>query len=79
MACDAVPEPLGLAELPSLGRSMFVMPCPPPLTPPSQGGEKARSGALSFDFAHEKRRLETVPQARPTVSFHHPTPALSPR
>jgi hypothetical protein len=37
MAWYAGPELLGLAELPAWP-SMFVMPCPPPLTPPSQGG-----------------------------------------
>ena len=52
MAWYAGPELLGLAELPDWP-SMFVMPCPPALTPPSQGGGKG-SLALSFDRAHQK-------------------------
>ncbi len=39
MAWYAGPELLGLAELPAWP-SMLVMPCPPPLTPPSQGGKR---------------------------------------
>ena len=73
MAWYAGPELLGLAELPAWP-SMFVMPCPPPLTPPSQGGERARSHCHSIART-KNTRLETVPRACSTVSFHHPTPA----
>ena len=38
MAWYAGTELLGRAELPAWP-SVFVMPCPPPLTHPSQGGE----------------------------------------
>jgi hypothetical protein len=69
MAWYAGPELLGLAELPAWP-SMFVMPCPPPLTPPSQGGERARSHCHSITRA-KNTRLETIPRARSTVSFHH--------
>ena len=70
MAWYAVPELLGLAELPAWP-SMFVMPCSPPLTPPSQRG----SGLARVDHSlacTKNTRLETVPRARSTVSFHHP-------
>ena len=34
---------------------LVVMPCSPPLTPPSQGGETGRSLAPAFDRATESR------------------------
>ncbi len=71
MAWYAGPELLGLAELPAWP-SMFVMPCPPPLTPPSQGGERARSHCHSI-VRTKNTRLETIPRACSTVSFHRPT------
>ncbi len=42
--------PLGPAELE--GVQVSVMPCPPPLTPPSQGGEKDRTTPLSGGETH---------------------------
>ena len=62
VALYAGPELLGLAELPAWP-SMFVMPCPPPLTPPSQVGERARQLALSFH-----RAPKTPPRGGRTVS-----------
>jgi hypothetical protein len=71
MAWYAGPELLDRAELPAWP-SMFVMPCPPPLAPPSQGGKGlARSHCHSIART-KSTRLETVPRARPTVSFRHP-------
>ena len=61
MASYAGPELVGLAELPAWP-SVFVMHCPPPLTPPSQGGERARSLALSFDRAPKTRISKPSPQ-----------------
>jgi hypothetical protein len=41
--------------------------------PPSQGGGKGLTRSHCHSIARPKyTRLETVPRARPTVSFHHP-------
>ncbi len=60
MAWYAGPEPLGLAELPAWP-STFAMPCPPPLTPPSQGGERNRSLAPAFNRTQQKRGSRNGP------------------
>ena len=56
MAWYAGPELLGLAEVPAWP-SMFVMPCPPPLTPPSQGGERARCARFVIRSRPPKTRV----------------------
>ncbi len=47
MAGYAGPDLLGLAEL-SAWPNMLVMPCPPPLTPPSQGGGKGSLARIAI-------------------------------
>ena len=49
------------------------MPCSPPLTPPSQGGERDRSLARHSIERNKNAHLETVPSARSTPTFQHPS------
>jgi len=49
--------------------------CPPPLTPPSQGGERDRSRCHSI-ARNKNTRLASVPPARSTPTFHRPTFAV---
>ena len=57
MAWYAGPELLGLAGL-SACPCMFFMPCPPPLTPPSRGGETRFCGCMCRDQWCEERVAE---------------------
>ncbi len=58
MAWYAGPEPLVLAELPTWP-SFSVMPCPPPLTPPSEGGEKSAQKIGVNSEPVQNRRFNT--------------------
>ncbi len=51
---------------PPLRSKVLVMPCSPPLTPPSQGGEKDRAIAANSDCANQKRASRN----RPATTFN---------
>ncbi len=80
-ACYAVPGRLGQAGVPAEGQGpplrskVLVMPCSPPLTPPSQGGERDRSLAADSDRAQQKHASRNRPSSAINTDFSTPQPS----